>query len=302
MVLPNSKGGNLTTGRDGPTASVLTPIGQNTRASTLLVFVPGLAGNERQWELVLPQLDDLPADRAYGAPLLPHPVFCGGKVTARALAQAYADELRSEGLRNVIIVAHSVGTFVALSVASIAPDIVKEVIAVNGGLMIPAKFLDHPWQTFRERPWDCLHALRLFALVGTPALPAVKRAIANSERLSRAVFGGLVSDAVLNSVERRRILAGEGGEPRAMQTLWYNRHYWQEFSSYSDDIKSRCLFLAGDRDPIAGVSDTEHMAALLQNAEVNIKTMKGVGHAGPVEDPEYVSAEIRESLAALPLG
>jgi len=292
----------LTTGRHGPTASVLTPIGENTRASTLLVFVPGLAGNKRQWELVLRKLDNLPVDRAYGAPLLPHPVFRGGKVSAPELAQAYADELRREGRRNVIIVAHSVGTFVALNVASIASEIVKEVIAVNGGLMIPAKFLDHPWKTFRERPRDCLNALRLFALVGTPTLPAVKRAIANSERLSRAVFGGLVSDAALNSVERRRILAGEGGEPRAMQTLWYNRHHWQEFGRYSDEIKSRCLFLAGDRDPIAGVNDTEHMAALLQKAQVKTETMKGVGHAGPVEDPEYVSARIRESLDALPLG
>lgn len=296
----------MTTGRHGiphgRTASVICPISKNNGGSTLIVFIPGLAGNARQWDLVLPQLADLPVDLAYGAPLLPHPVFRGARVTASALAAAYADELRRENRRDVVIAAHSVGTFVALGVAHIVPEIVKEVIAVNGGLTIPARFLDQPGRTFRERPRDCLNALRLFALVGTPAPPAFKRAIANSERWSRAVFDGLVSGAALNSVKRRRILAEEGGKPKAMQTLWYNRHYWREFLSYAPQIKSRCVFLAGEHDPIAGVSDTRDMANLLTNAEVEVRTAKGVGHAAPVEDPEYVAATIREALAALSVG
>jgi len=295
-----SEGEALATGRhgapDGRTESVICPIDRKNRGSTLLVFVPGLAGNARQWDLVLPQLDDLPVDFAYGAPL--H----GASPTAPDLALAYAEELRRENRRDVVLVAHSVGTFVALGVAHHASDIVKEVIAVNGGLTIAARFLNRPIRTFRERPRDCLNALRLFALVGTPAPPPVKRAIANSERWSRIVFGSLVSDAALKSVERRRIVAEEGGKPAAMLTLWSNRHHWREFCSYADDISSRCVFLAGGRDPVAKVSDTWDMAELLRSAKTEVKPLEGVGHAAPVENPERVSALIREALAALSLG
>lgn len=296
----------MTTGPNGTprgrTANVIYPIHKNKRGQALVVFVPGLAGNARQWDLVLPQLDDLPVDLAYGAPLLPHPVFHGRKPTAKALAQAYADELCRENRRDVVIVAHSVGTFVALSLARIKPEIVREVIAVNGGLTTPARFLDQPVREFIKNPLGCLNALRLFVLVGAPVPPAVKRATANSERLSRAVLGGLVSDAALKPVESRRILVEEGGQPKALQTLWYNRHYWREFCDYAGLIKSRSMFLVGERDPIAGVKDTQTMAKLLLNAELRINVLQGVGHAAPVEDADEVSAAIRKSVAALSLG
>lgn len=283
----------------GRTANVIYPICSNGRGPALVVFVPGLAGNARQWDLVLARLGDLPVDLAYGAPLLPHPIFHSEEPTARALAKAYADELCREKRRDVVIVAHSVGTFVALSVARLIPGIVKEVIAVNGGLTTPARFLDQPVREFISKPWGCLNALRLFALVGTPVLPAVKRATAKSETLSRIVLGGLVSDAGFKTVERRRILVEEGGQPKAMQTLWYNRHYWDEFCGYAGEIKSRLVFLVGERDPIAGIRDTQRMTELLANAEIRISVMRGVGHAAPVEDAEGVSAAIRKSVAAL---
>jgi pimeloyl-ACP methyl ester carboxylesterase len=264
------------------------------------VFISGLAGNARQWDLVLPHLADLPVDLAYGAPLLPYPAFRGARPTASALAAAYADELRRENRREVVIAAHSVGTFVALAVARIIPEIVKEVIAVNGGLATAARFLDQPAREFMSGPRKCLSALRLFALVGIPAPPSVKQAIASSERWSRAVLGGLVSDAALNSVERRRILAEEGGKPKALRALWHNRDHWREFCSYAGQIKSRSVFLVGEQDPVAGEEDTQDMVSRLPNAEYRI--LEGVGHAAPVENAEEVSAAIRESLAVLSPG
>lgn len=293
----------MTTGPNGPprgrTANVIEPITRDNSGPTLVVFVPGLAGNRKQWDLVLRQLDDLPADFAYGAPLLPHPVFHGAAPTARALAKAYADQLRREDRWDVVIAAHSVGTFVALTLALLIPDRVREVIAVNGGLTTPATFLNQPVREFIKNPRGSLNALRLFVLVGTPVPPAVKRATANSERLSRLFLGGLVSDAGLKTLERRRILVEEGGQPKAMETLWHNRHYWREFLGYAGDIKSRLLFLVGERDPIAGVKDTKIMTDLLENAEHRTSTLLGVGHAAPVEDAEAVSDAIRDSVTAL---
>jgi pimeloyl-ACP methyl ester carboxylesterase len=261
----------------------------------LILFLSGLTGNTSQWSLVLPQLRTLPAELAYGAPILPHTALRNAKPTVTGLAGAFREQLQNEN-REVVVVAHSVGAFLALDLARMLPDTIKKVILVNGGLTSVARFLDHPVHEMVTRPKTCFTALRLFALVATPTPDAVQRAIVRSERSSRALMRGLVSDTALHSEEQRSNLVEASGNPEILQALWTNRHHWQEFLGYADQVKASVLFQVGGQDPIAGERDTRAMAALLRNAHVQIQVLPGVGHAAPLEAPEAVATGIRESL------
>jgi pimeloyl-ACP methyl ester carboxylesterase len=273
---------------------VITLLRERGNGPTLVLFLAGLDGNLGQWDLVTPQLEDIGANLAYGAPLLPHPAFDGSQPTVTAFAHVMAEELRREKWGDVLIVAHSAGAFAALGVARTLPEAVREVILISGGLTRVARFLDHPMRELVARPRTCLSALWLFALVATPTPPALRQAVVRSERLSRAVLGGLVSSAALESEERRRSLMGTSATPAALRGLWVNRHYWQEFRSYADDIRPKVLFLVGGADPLSGELDTQTMAAMLPKAEVRV--LPGVGHAAPLEAPGAVVAAIREAL------
>lgn len=274
-------------------ASVVTPIGNTDYSRTLALFLPGLSGNLGQWDLVLPKLTDLPIDLAYGAPILPQPAFGDARPTVTGVASAIAAELRRDRRSDVIIVAHSVGSFVALGVARLAPDIVRSVILINGGLVSVAKFLNHPVREVIASPRTCFNAIRLFVLVGAPTPAVVKRAVVNSERSSRALLGGLVSSSMLESRAQRNSLMAEAGRPDAIRALWGNRHHWPEFVSYSRQIQCRVLFLVGDQDPMSSEQDTRAMAAMLPNAEVRV--LKGIGHAAPLEMAGAVADAIKES-------
>jgi pimeloyl-ACP methyl ester carboxylesterase len=276
--------------------SVLRAINGTDFGQTLILFLPGLSGNVAQWDMVLPKLKDLPVDLAYGPAILPSSAFGDAQPTVMGVVNAIGAQLRRDGRTDVVIVAHSVGSFVALGVARLAPDIVRSVILVNGGLVQVAKFLDHPVREMIASPRTCLNSLRLFALVGAPAPSAVKRAIASSERSSKALLGGLVSDSALESAEQRNSLIAEAGSPQTVRALWNNRHHWREFASYADQIDAKVLFLVGDQDPVSSEHDSRDMAAMLPNAEVRM--LKGVGHAAPVETASAVAEAIAERSLA----
>ncbi len=275
--------------------SVILPASGASRFAPLVLFLPGLTGNMKQWDLVLPLLLDMPADLAYGAPILPHPALEGEKPTVTALARALAEEIERQKRLEVVVVAHSVGTFVALGVARLVPDLVKEVIVVNGGLTSVARFLDHPLRELMSRPRTCLNALRLFVLLATPAPSVVRQAIVKSEKSSRVLLSGLVSDAALNSEEQRRNLMETAAKPEILRALWDNRHHWPEFLAYAGEVEPDVLFLVGEQDPMSGELDTRSMAALLPHADVRI--LPGVGHAAPLEMAGAVASAIRESLS-----
>ena len=274
--------------------SVITPIGGQGNSSTLVLFLPGLSGNLSQWDLVILQIEDMPVDIAYGLPILPHPALNHSKPTVTAIARLTADELRRGKWKEVVIVSHSVGAFVALGIAEILPEIVKEVVLVNGGLAGVAKFLDHPVRELMTEPRTCLSAVRLFALVATPTPPVVKKAIVKREKMSRVVLGSLVSDAALESAEQRRILMDESATPQVLKSLWENRHHWDEFKGYASEIRSKVLFLTGSRDPMAGELDTQAMVTLLPNAEMQV--LPGVGHAAPLETTGAVAKAVRNAV------
>jgi len=273
---------------------LLSSIRTDDNTSSLVLFLPGLSGNLYQWDLVIPKLIDVPVNLAYGAPILPHPAFGGARPTVTQLARAMSSEIRETSYDKVIVVAHSVGAFVALGIARELPKSVQSVILINGGLSGVARFLDRPAHELLARPRTCLTALRLFVLVSAPVPSAVKRAIANSEKSSRFLLGNLVSDSALDTQARRRSLVEKAGSSKVLRALWDNRHHWNEFTCYAGDISTEVIFLVGDEDPVSSERDTREMAAFLPHAKLSL--LEGVGHAAPLETADAVVEAIICSL------
>src|SRR5262249_13874692 len=161
-------------------------------------------------------------------------------------------ELRTAGRNEIVVVAHSVGAFVALCLAHEMPAAVKEVLLINGGLTTVARFLDRPLTELARSPRTCMSAMWVFVLVSWPTPAWAKQEIAERRWLSRLLLGSLVSDSALESVEHRRSLLEESGGPRILLSLWRNRHHWREFEGYAPEITSEVTFLIGEKDPMGG--------------------------------------------------
>lgn len=266
------------------------------RHPALILFLSGMTGNVRQWSEVTDRLVDVPADLAFGTPVVPGVVFGRGVPTLAEMATAIANQLRSGPEGEVIIVSHSVGSFSALAIAHEIPAAVKSVILVNGGLASVGRFLDRPTREFAARPSRCLTYLRLFALVSAPAPQWLRRVLASRRWLTRAVLGDFVSASALQTQERRAAVLDEAGGPWVLASLWRNRHHWREFAAYAGQIRTDALFIVGDADPIGTEEDADEMAGMLPDA--TIRVLQGVGHAAPLEVPDVIAAAVRDALKA----
>lgn len=259
--------------------------------TSILVFLPGLSGNHRQWDVLGPRLREEFEVVAYASPILAHERFGSRRPSVTDLATALVEDLREWPPGSITLVSHSVGAFVALGIARQLPAAVRGVVAVNGGLTTVARFIDAPLQQLLRHPVKCLGFLRLFALVAAPVPKKFKRVIASRRWSSRLVVGGLVSDSALDTIEQRQSLIVEAGKGETLLALRHNRHHWNEFVAYAGQIDVPVVFMVGDRDPMTTVADTETMARLLPHATVVV--MPGVGHAAPLEVPDQVQAAIQ---------
>ncbi|HUZ55497.1 MAG TPA: alpha/beta hydrolase [Streptosporangiaceae bacterium] len=275
---------------------LLTMARSDSRNRSLVLLLPGITANRQQWSAVISRLADVPADIAHGAPILPSPAMAARVPTVTQVIEALAGELRRRAYDHVVIVSHSVGSFVALGIAHVLPDGVDHLILINGGLTSVARFLDRPVHEILTRPVACLTFVRLFALVALPAPERLRRAAVNHRWFSQAVLGTYVSDSAIATQEKRSALLDGAGRPEVVPSLWKNRHHWREFISYADDIRTDALFVVGSKDPMSTEQDTRAMAALLPSASVRL--LRGIGHAAPLEAAEVIAGLVRKAVGA----
>lgn len=267
--------------------------GDRSGERKLILFLAGLSGNRSRWIPVISALDPHGASIGLGAALLPNPAIFDGTPSVDELATCLGGAIERGNYTQVVVVAHSAGSFTALELARLRPSVVRACVLVNGGLTTVGHFLDHPLRTFLRDPRTCGQAIRLFLVAGSPAPASIRSAIAKSERVSRAVLGGLVSEKSLQSKTDRQAIFKQGSNTDVLKVLWRNRHYWPTFESRSKEISSTVVFVMGDSDPVSSAEDTRQMAEMLSTAR--IIEVHGASHAGP-DDLSQVIADEVESL------
>ena len=272
---------------------VVTILGDRQGSDTLILFMPGISGSNGQWMGIVGELSGFDADFGFSSGAVTNSAFGDGAPAISTVAHVIGEKLLALGYKSVVLVAHSVGAFVALSLANALPRLVTGVVITNGGLSSAGRFLDRPLRELATRPRSCLLLMRLFVLVSVPTPASLRTKIAKNQWLSRTLLGSFVSDSAIADVQARTALVESSNRPDVLPGIWKNRHHWQEFLRYAGQIQTRVVFAVGDRDPMSTVRDTQEMAALLPHAEVVV--LNGVGHAAPLEARDVITDLIRSA-------
>ncbi len=277
-------------------STVLHYLQRPTDASTLFLVVPGLGGNLRQWAAVEAALTQHDVAVAQLPPIRPHAALASRHPLVEELAAAAAAEIIQTDFDRVVVLAHSVGSFVGFDLMARIPDRISGVVAVNGALYGVGRFLDRPLTELVSRPSFGGAATRLALLAALPTNDRVKEFVLRRERLSRLVAGSLVPHEVMRSEASRRVLSMGTNQRGVLRGLWVNRHHWSRFEAHAYRTRCPVVLVAGTLDPLTSVDDAYRMASLFRCATVVV--LEGIGHSAPWQSPDTI-AEIAEQLAGV---
>ncbi|WP_181429048.1 alpha/beta fold hydrolase [Curtobacterium sp. MCSS17_008] len=249
-----------------------------------VLLVHGVAGSWTTWTPLLAAADgagdrglvlvDLPGWGASPAPEGPFDVDHGARVLV--------DVLDALGLPAVDVVGHSMGAFVALHLAVVAPGRVRSLASVSGTTTTTARAARHPWRALGTLPAFTL--LRAGLLVTGDAARGLLRGIA------RAGLLPLVAAPVFTHVRRldRSVLDAFVDEFRpelfvaaARTAATYDVGRWRA-------VACPVTAVVGRADVFARVSDLDDLRRLLP--DVRTAVLEDCGHFAHVEHPDAVAS------------
>lgn len=249
-----------------------------------VLLLHGVAGSWTTWTPFLAATDglgarglvlvDLPGWGSSPAPGTPFTVDDGARVLVEVL-----DAL---GFPTVDVVGHSMGAFVGLHLAVVAPRRVRSLGLVSGTTTATARAARHPWRAIRTLPAFTL--LRAGLLVTGSAAHGLLRGIARTGLLP------LVAAPVFAHVRRldRSVLAAFVDEFRpalftaaARAAAGYDVDRWR-------GVRCPVAAVLGRDDVFARTSDLEDLRRLLPG--VRTAVLDDCGHFAHVERPVAVAA------------
>jgi pyruvate dehydrogenase E2 component (dihydrolipoamide acetyltransferase) len=239
------------------------------RAAQPLVFLHGLGGSLSTWQIVLGGLAeqyrvvalDLPG---HGASAKADPVEVDYSIPGHSAATA--ESLNILGLKNVIIVGHSLGGAIAMSLAAENPSLVKALVLIDSaglGSEIGAELLR--LMTGEPGPETARALLELFL---SDLKLVNKRAIDDMAANQLAEGGWAAQQATANA-------AFPGGEQTAVA---------------AEQVSQPVLLIWGEDDRVIPVDHA--LSAVRSFPDAILAVLPGIGHVPQVEQPEAVTRAI----------
>ncbi len=246
--------------------SIFYTLAGNSRAAPPLILLHGAAGSRLSWP---PNLRRLPGFPVYTLDLPGHGRSPGpAPQNIPDFAQAVADFLQARALPPAVIVGHSMGSAIALTVALTHPQRVRALILIGGG----ARLRVHPslleWTAQSETLEQAVQTLLEWGF-GPQCTSQVKNQAAQHMRQTPA------------STFHADFLACDRFDLR------------QELSHISQPT----LLLCGTEDRMTPVSYSEYLLLHLPKAELIL--FKDAGHMLMLERPQEVEQAILEFLRTL---
>jgi pimeloyl-ACP methyl ester carboxylesterase len=247
-------------------ASIFYTLAGDSRAAPPLILLHGAAGSRLSWP---PNLRRLPGFPVYTLDLPGHGRSPGpAPQNIPDFAQAVADFLQARALPPAVLVGHSMGSAIALTLALTHPQRVRALILIGGG----ARLRVHPslleWTAQPERLEQAIQTLLEWGF--GPQCPApIKTLAAQSMRQTPA------------ATFHADFLACDRFDLR------------QELPHISQPT----LLLCGTEDRMTPVRFSEYLAASLPHARLIL--LEGAGHMLMLERPQEVEQAILEFLRTL---
>lgn len=274
-----------------------TRVGPEGRSRAAVVLFPGLGAQDSMWQPVLDELATRDGTEViFGPPLGQRAAAPDGPRSLRAIGGEVAGELAGLGCDRFVLVAHSLGTFLAVDVARRLGDAAAAVVLVNGGLAHAAQLLVHPLQGIRRRPGVAFATAGLTIGVCVPVPGSLRRRAERDDRVARLLFGPFAGRAVAQDRRRRKALVDLLGHPEVARGLIANRHLWERLVEDAATIRAPVEIVSGERDPIVTGASVAEMCARFPT--VHAQVVEGGHHVLPLEAPEVVAGVIRSLLAA----
>ena len=241
-----------------------------------IVLIPGLFGSAFAFRKIAPRL----AEAGFEAVIV-EPLGIGASARPRsadysltAQAARVAAVLDTLGLRNAVVVAHSIGGSIAFRLAFHRPDLVAGIVSIEGG---PAE--EATTSGFRF----AMHFAKLLRFGGSGLLRAevnreMKRASGDSSWVTDSVVTGYTADAARDF----------GATLNAFQGMAESHEPPEPLSAELHRIRCPVVLLLGTAPHSSGVPSSE--VALLQDSlpALAVDSIAGVGHFVFEEKPDTV--------------
>jgi pimeloyl-ACP methyl ester carboxylesterase len=253
-----------------------------------VVFIPGLFGSAFAFRNIAPRL----AEAGFEAVII-EPLGIGGSARPRsadysltAQAARVAAVLDTLGLRDAVVVAHSIGGSIAFRLAFHRPDLVAGIVSIEGG---PAE--EATTSGFRF----AMHFAKLLRFGGSRLLRSqvdreMKQASGDSSWVTDAIVTGYTADAARDFTATLNAFQGmaESHEPA------------EPLSAELHRIRCPVVLLLGTAPHSSGVPPTE--VALLRDSlpALAVDSIAGVGHFVFEENPDTVVDVVRKLRRSVP--
>jgi len=228
-----------------------------------VVLIHGAGGNLLYWP---PEIRRLPGYRVYALDLPGHGKSEGrGQQSAQGYARAVLNWFESVGLHSAVVVGHSMGCAVALSMALDHPEHVLALVLVGGGarLRVAPEFLEGTSSTTTFHSTVEKIVARSFSPQSPPRLSELAAARMAETRAS-VLHGDFI--ACDNFDETARIA----------------------------EIQQPTLVISGADDQMTPVRDGQYLANCIPNAKLEV--IPNAGHMMMLEQPAAVAAAMHNFL------
>jgi pimeloyl-ACP methyl ester carboxylesterase len=261
------------------------------------VLVHGMGGRWQHWLETIPSLAqhgrvlaiDLPGFGRSESPAAP-PSLDG-------FADIAAELARSLGIERVVLIGHSMGGPIAVRFAARHPGLVEAIALVAGAVyqfsdLLGARRVPY-WLAARPRETAAIATELLTA--GLPAPAALRRLIVRTPALRRMVLSPYVMDPNALPADVISLVVDGAGARGVLPTVAAISR--SDAREDMDQVSCPVLSIAGDRDRIVPLADTEALRRDMPAAHSVV--LEGCGHMLMLERPEAFNRRLLDFVTTL---
>jgi pimeloyl-ACP methyl ester carboxylesterase len=196
--------------------------------------------------------------------------------------------IESTSANNIVLVAHSLGAFVAFKVAATEPDKIRRLILVNGTLGRVINLLQRPRSAFRD-PSLALHLAAYLAAASIPVPPSLVRVVGYSRLLRTVAYQPFVANP--NDLDLGLAAAAVQHNGNFNSILSAVRAHNIDYTALLRTVRQPVDLAMGDEDPLVNQTDIEQ-AVNLVNVRRTLR-IPNCGHWPMIEYPEILTSFIQ---------